>query len=61
MAALVARQSYQTAAATITAEAAAAATSQPACASENDYDGRIALRVSAIFVILVGSLFGNAK
>lgn len=30
----------------------------PACAPENDFDGRIGLRVSAIFVILVGSLFG---
>lgn len=30
----------------------------PTCDTSNGYDGRIGLRVSAIFVILVGSLFG---
>ena len=39
--------------------AAAATTAQPACTSDNDFDGRIGLRISAIFVILVGSLFGT--
>ncbi|MCJ1301956.1 hypothetical protein MMC08_004757 [Hypocenomyce scalaris] len=34
------------------------ATSIPACVPDNDFDGRIGLRVSAIFVILIGSLFG---
>ncbi|KAL8903032.1 MAG: hypothetical protein Q9171_007534 [Xanthocarpia ochracea] len=29
-----------------------------ACDAGNEYDGRIGLRISAIFVILVGSLFG---
>ena len=54
---LIVRKAYETAVATITAAAAAAATSKPACASDNDYDGHIALRISAIFVILMGSLF----
>lgn len=31
----------------------------PACAAENQFDGRIGLRVSAIFVILAGSLLGT--
>lgn len=52
---VVARGALQSAAA-----AAAASTAKPACDSNNDYDGRIGLRVSAIFVILVGSLFGAA-
>lgn len=34
------------------------AAARPACAAENEFDGRVGLRVSAIFVILVGSLFG---
>jgi len=29
------------------------------CGPENDYDGRLGLRISAIFVILVGSLLGT--
>lgn len=29
------------------------------CSSGNEFDGRIGIRVSAIFVILVGSLFGE--
>ncbi|KAL5115954.1 low-affinity Zn(2+) transporter zrt2 [Pleosporales sp. CAS-2024a] len=32
--------------------------SRPQCESSNGYDGRIGVRISAIFVILVGSLFG---
>ncbi|KAH7402652.1 low-affinity zinc ion transporter-like protein [Pyrenochaeta sp. MPI-SDFR-AT-0127] len=28
------------------------------CSSKNDYDGRMGIRVSAIFVILIGSTFG---
>ena len=38
--------------------AAATLATTPACTSDNDFDGRIGLRVSAIFVILFGSLFG---
>ena len=30
----------------------------PACNSTNEYDGRMGLRISSIFVILVGSTFG---
>lgn len=29
------------------------------CSSRNEFDGRIGIRISAIFVILVGSLFGE--
>ena len=54
---VVVRQAAGTAAATL----AAAATAQPACSSNNDYDGRIGLRVSSIFVILVGSMFGESN
>ena len=53
---IIARQAYQTTAAT---SAAALSTTKPACATNNDYDGRIGLRVSAIFVILLGSMFGG--
>ncbi|KAG8533001.1 uncharacterized protein KY384_001783 [Bacidia gigantensis] len=54
---LVARQAYQSAAATTTAAAAAAATDEapPACVADNDFDGRLGVRISAIFVILLGS------
>ena len=38
--------------------AAATMATAPACTSDNDFDGRIGLRISAIFVILFGSLFG---
>jgi hypothetical protein len=55
---VVARQAYQTAGAATTATAQGAI-GKPACATENGYDGRIGLRVSAIFVILIGSLFGK--
>ena len=34
------------------------ASQPPACNTGNDYDGRMGLRISAIFVILVGSMFG---
>ena len=54
---VVVRQAGGTAAATL----AAAATAQPACSSDNDYDGRIGLRISSIFVILVGSTFGESN
>lgn len=59
---VVARGALQSAAAASSAAAAAAATftAKPACNSDNDYDGRISLRVSAIFVILIGSMFGAA-
>lgn len=29
------------------------------CSGANDYDGRLGIRISAIFVILIGSLFGE--
>lgn len=45
-------------------ESAAAATTtaavvQDACSAGNDFDGKIGARVSAIFVILLGSLCGK--
>ena len=55
---VVARGVLQSAAAS---SAAATVTTQPACASDNDYDGRTGVRVSAIFVILVGSMFGSLQ
>ncbi|KAL8936202.1 MAG: hypothetical protein Q9216_005055 [Gyalolechia sp. 2 TL-2023] len=39
---------------------AAAEPSEGSCDAGNEFDGRIGLRISAIFVILVGSLFGAA-
>ncbi|KAL8994112.1 MAG: hypothetical protein Q9188_007161 [Gyalolechia gomerana] len=39
---------------------AAAETSAASCDAGNEFDGRIGIRISAIFVILVGSLFGAA-
>jgi zinc transporter 1/2/3 len=30
----------------------------PACGGANEYDGRMGLRISAVFVILAGSTFG---
>lgn len=39
---------------------AAADTSVPSCDAGNEFDGRVGLRISAIFVILVGSLFGTS-
>lgn len=59
VASVVARGALQLAAAA-SSSAAATFTAKPACNSDNDYDGRIGLRVSAIFVILVGSMFGAA-
>ena len=53
---IVVRQATSTAAAAVTS---ALSTSQAACTPDNDYDGRIGLRVSAIFVIMVGSMFGT--
>ena len=49
------------AAGTATVTLVAAATAQPACSSDNNYDGRIGLRISSIFVILVGSMFGESN
>lgn len=40
--------------------ATAAAETAIACDAGNEFDGRIGVRVSAIFVILVGSLFGRS-
>ena len=42
------------------AAAATPSSSRPACDETNAFDGRIGVRISAIFVILVGSLFGTA-
>lgn len=39
--------------------ATAAATTAASCDLNNKYDGRLGLRISALFVILVGSLFGK--
>ena len=39
--------------------AAATLTAQLACTTDNEFDGRMGLRVSAIFVILFGSIFGK--
>ena len=59
---LVARQALgPTSAAASSAPPTAAATSAPACELGNDYDGRIGIRVSAIFVILLGSLLGEPQ
>jgi hypothetical protein len=33
----------------------------PACAADNDYDGRMGVRISAIFVIGVTSLFCESQ
>ena len=52
---LVARQAAQT----TTAADAATTSMHPQCDSGNDFDGRIGLRVSSIFVILVGSFLGT--
>ena len=46
------------AAVSTTAAAEAAAETQPSCVANNEYDGRLGVRISAIFVILIGSLFG---
>ncbi|KAL9100498.1 MAG: hypothetical protein Q9163_004137 [Psora crenata] len=51
---LVVRQALNTAAATTPAEEAP----PPPCSADNDYDGRLGVRISAIFVILLGSTLG---
>jgi zinc transporter 1/2/3 len=55
----------QVAAATVAAApsdlATAASPLAPACSSGNDYDGHVGVRISAIFVILIGSLFGAVQ
>jgi zinc transporter 1/2/3 len=32
----------------------------PACESGNEYDGRMGVRISAIFVIMIGSMLGES-
>ena len=32
----------------------------PSCETENEYDGRMGIRISAIFVILIGSTLGTS-
>ena len=54
---VIARGTLQSAAAA--SSTAATSTAKPTCNPDNDYDGRISLRVSAIFVILLGSMFGT--
>jgi hypothetical protein len=51
---VVVRQATSTAAAAIS-------TTPPPCVSDNTYDGGIGPRISAIFVILIGSLFGKTN
>ncbi|KAL8956878.1 MAG: hypothetical protein Q9193_005709, partial [Seirophora villosa] len=53
VAGLVARQ----VAADAISSTTAASDEAPACDVGNDFDGRLGVRISAIFVILVGSLF----
>jgi zinc transporter 1/2/3 len=36
------------------------AETMPACESSNEYDGRMGVRISSIFVILVGSTWGRS-
>ncbi|KAL8948793.1 MAG: hypothetical protein Q9222_005055 [Ikaeria aurantiellina] len=43
-----------------TSAAAAATSSSDSCDSGNEFDGRLGVRISAIFVILAGSFFGAA-
>lgn len=60
---LVIRQAFDTIAAnsqTAIAVAAGPSPSRPACEETNAFDGRIGIRISAILVILVGSLLGTA-
>lgn len=53
---VVARQAPSAVAATATSAVASVVQS---CSSRNGFDGRLGLRVSAIFVILVGSWVGK--
>ena len=55
---LVARQVAAAVNGSATGSTVNQAAARPACTAENEFDGRIGLRVSAIFVILAGSLFG---
>ena len=54
---LVVRQALNSAAATSSPEELELP--PPECESANEYDGRLGLRISAIFVILVGSTLGE--
>ena len=40
-------------------EAAGEEAAPPSCGSSNEYNGHMGLRISAIFVILVGSTLGE--
>lgn len=40
-------------------DAGSEAEAKPSCNGSNDYDGRMGVRISSIFVILVGSLWGK--
>ncbi len=55
---VVARQAASSA---IIPSAATSAAAEVACDGGNGFDGRLGVRISAIFVILVGSLFGMLK
>lgn len=37
------------------------ANTTPVCTGSNDYDGRMGVRISSIFVIFVGSLWGKSS
>ncbi|KAL8906720.1 MAG: hypothetical protein Q9207_001846 [Kuettlingeria erythrocarpa] len=55
---VVARQVAPSAIIPSAATSAATAATELACEGGNEFDGRLGVRISAIFVILVGSLFG---
>ena len=57
---ILVRQATSAAASAATATVAAAVADASACVSDNEYNGDLGARISAIFVILVGSLFGKA-
>lgn len=56
---LLVRQATDTAAAVAAATSGATPDAAPACEAGNTYDGRLGIRVSAIFVILVTATLGE--
>lgn len=42
-------------------DAGSEAEAKPTCDGSNGYDGRMGVRISSIFVILVGSLWGKSR
>lgn len=55
---LLGRQALATAAAAAATSAAADDAAPESCSAGNDYDGRIGVRISALFVILITSSLG---